>query len=49
MGILEDGLDALGGLFKKDDGSTDYGSLISLGGAILGGTGALGTNTPATG
>ena len=39
MGILEDGLDALGGLFKKDDGSTDYGSLISLGGAILGGTG----------
>ncbi len=49
MGILEDGLDALGGLFKKDDGSTDYGSLISLGGAILGGTGALGTNTPTTG
>jgi hypothetical protein len=49
MGILEDGLDALGGLFKKDDGSTDYGSLISLGGAVLGGTGILGTNTPATG
>ena len=49
MGILEDGLDALGGLFKKKDGSTDYGSLISLGGAILGGTGALGTTTPATG
>ena len=49
MGILEDGLDALGGLFKKDDGSTDYGNLISLGGAILGGTGALGTNTPTTG
>ena len=49
MGILEDGLDALGGLFKKEDGSTDYGNLISLGGAILGGTGALGTNTPTTG
>jgi hypothetical protein len=49
MGILEDGLDALGGLFKKDDGSTDYGSLISLGGAVLGGTGILGTDTPATG
>lgn len=49
MGILEDGLDALGGLFKKEDGSTDYGSLISLGGAILGGTGALGTTTPTTG
>tara|TARA_R110002020_G_scaffold474681_1_gene706734 strand:- start:228 stop:908 length:681 start_codon:yes stop_codon:yes gene_type:complete len=49
MSILEDGLDALGGLFKKKDGSTDYGSLISLGGAILGGTGVLGTNTPATG
>jgi hypothetical protein len=49
MGILEDGLDALGGLFKKKDGSTDYGSLISLGGAILGGTGVLGTTTPATG
>jgi len=49
MGILEDGLDALGGLFKKDDGSTDYGSLISLGGAILGGTGILGTDTPSTG
>jgi hypothetical protein len=49
MGILEDGLDALGGLFKKDDGSTDYGSLISLGGAVLGGTGILGTNTPTTG
>jgi hypothetical protein len=49
MSILEDGLDALGGLFKKKDGSTDYGSLISLGGAILGGTGALGTTTPATG
>ena len=49
MGILEDGLDALGGLFKKKDGTTDYGSLISLGGAILGGTGALGTTTPTTG
>ncbi|MAO24839.1 MAG: hypothetical protein CMJ25_29180 [Phycisphaerae bacterium] len=49
MGILEDGLDALGGLFKKDDGSTDYGSLISLGGAVLGGTGILGTDTPSTG
>ena len=49
MGILEDGLDALGGLFKKDDGSTDYGSLISLGGAVLGGTGILGTDTPPTG
>lgn len=49
MGILEDGLDALGGLFKKDDGSTDYGNLISFGGAVLGGTGILGTDTPATG
>lgn len=49
MGILEDGLDALGGLFRKDDGTTDYGSLISLGGAILGGTGMLGTTTPTTG
>ena len=49
MGILEDGLDGLGGLFKKDDGSTDYGSLISLGGAVLGGTGILGTDTPSTG
>lgn len=49
MGILEDGLDALGGLFKKEDGTTDYGNLISLGGALLGGTGVLGTNTPVTG
>jgi len=49
MGILEDGLDALGGLFKKKDGTTDYGSLISLGGAVLGGTGMLGTTTPTTG
>jgi hypothetical protein len=49
MSILEDGLDALGGLFKKKDGTTDYGSLISLGGAILGGTGMLGTTTPTTG
>lgn len=47
--ILEDGLDALGGLFKKEDGTTDYGNLISLGGALLGGTGVLGTNTPVTG
>ena len=49
MGILEDGLDALGGLFKKEDGTTDYGNLISLGGALLGGTGVLGTNTPEQG
>ena len=59
MGILEDGLDALGGLFKKKDNpatkdvdestQTDYGSLISLGGAILGGTGIAGSNTPTTG
>jgi hypothetical protein len=47
--ILEDGLDALGGLFKKEDGTTNYGNLISLGGALLGGTGVLGTNTPVTG
>jgi len=59
MGILEDGLDALGGLFKKKDDpktkdvdestQTDYGALISLGGAILGGTGAINTSTPPTG
>jgi len=59
MGILEDGLDALGGLFKKKDNpatkdvdestQTNYGSLISLGGAILGGTGIGGSNTPTTG
>jgi hypothetical protein len=47
--ILEDGLDALGGLFKKEDGTTNYGNLISLGGALLGGTGVLGTDTPVTG
>lgn len=59
MGILEDGLDALGGLFKKKDNpatkdvdestQTDYGALISLGGAILGGTGIAGSSTPTTG
>tara|TARA_R100001463_G_scaffold29232_1_gene66551 strand:- start:3696 stop:4391 length:696 start_codon:yes stop_codon:yes gene_type:complete len=49
MSIIEDGLDALGNLFKKKDGSVDYGSLISLGGAVLGGTGVLGTDTPITG
>lgn len=49
MGIIEDGLDALGGLFTDSKGKTDYGNLISLGGAILGGTGAIGTNTPVTG
>ena len=59
MSILEDGLDALGGLFKKKDNpatkdvdestQTDYGALISLGGAILGGTGIAGSSTPTTG
>jgi hypothetical protein len=49
MGIIEDGLDALGGLFTDSKGNTDYGNLISLGGAILGGTGIAGSNTPTTG
>jgi hypothetical protein len=49
MGIIEDGLDALGGLFTDSKGNTDYGNLISLGGAILGGTGVTKTNTPVTG
>ena len=49
MGIIEDGLDALGGLFTDSKGNTDYGNLISLGGAILGGTGVTGSNTPVTG
>ena len=49
MGIIEDGLDALGGLFTDSKGKTDYGNLISLGGAILGGTGIGGSSTPTTG
>lgn len=52
MGILEDGLDALSGVFLSDknkDGSTDFGKIASLGGALLGGTGILNTNTPPTG
>ena len=59
MGILEDGLDALEGVFYKDDdpktkdvdesSALDYGSIASVGGAILGGMGLLGTETPLTG
>jgi len=49
MGILEDGLDALGGLFSNDDGTTNFSNIAKIGGAILGGTGVIGTNTPPSG
>ena len=49
MGILEDGLDALGGLFTNNDGTTNFSNIAKIGGAILGGTGVIGTNTPVTG
>lgn len=49
MGILEDGLDALGGLFTNNDGTTNFSNIAKIGGAILGGTGIIGTNTPVTG
>jgi len=49
MGILEDGLDALGGLFTNNNGTTNFSNIAKIGGAILGGTGIIGTNTPVTG
>ncbi len=49
MGILEDGLSALGGLFSNDDGTTNFSNIAKIGGAILGGTGVIGTNTPPSG
>ena len=49
MGILEDGLSALGGLFSNDDGTTNFSNIAKVGGAILGGTGVIGTNTPPSG
>jgi len=49
MGILEDGLDALGGLFSNDDGTTNFSNIAKIGGAILGGTGVIGTSTPPSG
>ena len=47
--ILEDGLSALGGLFSNDDGTTNFSNIAKIGGAILGGTGVIGTNTPPSG
>lgn len=49
MGILEDGLSALGGLFSNNDGTTNFSNIAKIGGAILGGTGVIGTNTPPSG
>ena len=49
MGILEDGLSALGGLFSNNDGTTNFSNIAKVGGAILGGTGVIGTNTPPSG
>ena len=47
--ILEDGLSALGGLFSNNDGTTNFSNIAKIGGAILGGTGVIGTNTPPSG
>tara|TARA_R110000803_G_scaffold202523_1_gene267729 strand:+ start:343 stop:996 length:654 start_codon:yes stop_codon:yes gene_type:complete len=47
--ILEDGLSALGGLFSNNDGTTNFSNIAKIGGAILGGTGAIGTSTPPSG
>ncbi len=47
--ILEDGLSALSGLFSNDDGTTNFSNIAKIGGAILGGTGVIGTNTPPSG